>query len=543
MATPNTHLQAWALPRLKALIDYLTDEDLLQAITYSASLPDAVQAADNFKSMLGETDETLTFISDFNSRAFPPSQPAAPTPTPAQGGRGGGRGRKRGGKAINHYKQEPRRANDGQEALFANPQGVYNKKDNDLEDEYYTGSRKATPTGSLKPTPTSSARPSPSSSSTNLVSTSSYAAVSKPPTQGKLTSDLVDKKPKPAPAAAKSKQEKYVYTTSGGTAMRGATAELTDLESALRALEMSTNPTLNNRTRKLCPCQGLTHEVLQAAPNCLACGKIICLKEGLGPCTFCGAPLLSPDEVQDMVRSLREEAGKEKMAINASQNKRAEVSKTPRPFSAAPEVGRADDESLRKAQEHRDRLLGFQATSAQRTRIIDQAADFETPLTAGGLNQWATPAERALQLKRQQKQMRLVQWSAKEKYEKQRVVVAIDLSGKKVVRQMQDIEPPSDSEEEVGQETEYDHSISRGGKGKEKAGSGGMYARNPLLKGLIKPVYEAKKGSKKEMHDALAARGTGWRRVQDDLADNERVILDGGVRGIQGDKGDEIPCG
>lgn len=49
MATPNTHLQAWALPRLKALIDYLTDEDLLQAITYSASLPDAVQAADNFK--------------------------------------------------------------------------------------------------------------------------------------------------------------------------------------------------------------------------------------------------------------------------------------------------------------------------------------------------------------------------------------------------------------------------------------------------------------------------------------------------------------
>jgi len=325
--------------------------------------------------------------------------------------------------------------------------------------------------------------------------------------------------------------------------MRGATAELAEIESALQALEVSTNPTLNNRNRKLCPCQGLTHSVLQAAPNCLACGKIICLKEGLGPCTFCGAPLLSPGEVQDMIRSLREDAGREKMAINASQNKRAEVSKTPRPFSMAPEAGSAIDESLRNAQEHRDRLLEFQATSAQRTRIIDQAADFDTPLAAGGLNQWASPAERALQLKRQQKQMRLVQWNAKEAYEKQRVVVAIDLSGKKVVRKVQDIAPPSDSEEEEEDEVEYDHSIARGGKGKEKAGSGGMYARNPLLKGLIKPVYEAKAGSRKEMHDALAGRSTGWRRVQDDLTDNERVILDGGVRGIEGDMGDEIACG
>jgi len=324
--------------------------------------------------------------------------------------------------------------------------------------------------------------------------------------------------------------------------MRGVTAELTDLESALRALEMSTNPTLNNRTRKPCPCQGITHEVLQAAPNCLACGKIICLKEGLGPCTFCGAPLLSPDEVQDMVRSLREEAGREKMAINASQNKRAEVSKTPRPFSVAPEAGRAHEESLRKAQEHRDRLLEFQATGAQRTRIIDQAADFETPLSTGGLNQWATAAERALQLKRQQKQMRLMQWNAKERYEKQRVVVAIDLSGKKMVRQMQDIAPPTDSEEEVD-EVEHDLSIARGGKGKEKAGSGGMYARNPLLKGLIKPVYEVKEGSRKEIHDVLAGRGTGWRRVQDDLADNEKIILDGGVRDTGDDTGDEIACG
>jgi hypothetical protein len=424
--------------------------------------------------------------------------------------------------------------------LFANPQRVYTKKDTDLEDEYYTGtSRKSTPKPSAKPSPETSQKPSPSSSSTNLTSTASYAAISKPPTPsaapGKLTSDLLAPKKQEKP---KPKQEKYVYATTGGTAMRGATQELTDLESALRALEISTNPTLNT-ARRLCPCQGQTHEVLQAAPNCLSCGKIICLKEGLGPCTFCGAALLSSEEVQDMVRSLREAAGNEKMAINAQQNKRAEVAKTPRPFATA------DNESLRKAQEHRDRLLGFQATSAQRTKIIDQAADFETPMSAGGLNQWASPAERALQLKRQQKQMRLMEWHAKEAYEKRKVVVAIDLKGKKVVRQMQEIEQPGLSDEEEEPEVEVADEYM---KGKEKAGAG-TYSRNPLLKGLIRPVYVPKKNKGKGVDHALGSvggydSGKGWRRVQDDLRDNEDVILDGGLRGMDmTERGDEIPCG
>lgn len=438
---------------------------------------------------------------------------------------------------------------------------MYNKKDKDIEDEYYTGSsRKSTPKPEKQKQPAAEASLSSSYSSKptstpSLTSTSSYAAISKPP--GKLVSDALAPKKQQQPNQTP-KPEKYIYTTTGGTPMRGATAELTDLESALRALEISTNPTLNT-ARRLCPCQGMTHEVLQAAPNCLSCGKIICLQEGLGPCTFCGTPLLSSDEVQDMVRSLREEAGKEKMAISASQNKRAAVAKTPRPFSGAGEVGRADDPSLRKAQEHRDRLLGFQATSAQRTKIIDQAADFETP-TSTGLNQWATPSERALQLKRQQKTMRMMDWHTKEVYEKRKMVASIDLKGRRVVKEMQAIEAPEESEEE--EVVERDDSLAKGGKRTEATGGeGGMYSRNPLLKGLIKPVYTPPaKGKEKEGMDALGSiggysnlvsnvvhtsnRDTRWRRVQDDLEDNERVILDGGVQGIGNiEKGDEIPCG
>ena len=341
-----------------------------------------------------------------------------------------------------------------------------------------------------------------------------------------------------------------------GTAMRGVTTELSDLESALRALEISTNPTLSGK-RSPCPCQGTTHEVLAAAPNCLSCGKIICIREGLGPCTFCGTPLLTPDEVQAMARQLREDAGREKMVIHASQNRKAEVAaKTPRPFAAAGDVGRVlDDESLRKAQEHRDRLLGFQATSAQRTRIIDQAADFDVPTS--GANMWATPAERALQLKRQQKTMRMMDWHAKDDYEKRKVVVSIDIKGRKVVREMRKIEAPEESDdEETSGPPEIDYSLGRGGKGKAKqidGASGGTYSRNPLLAGLIKPVFvppkEKKNRQGKNAEETIQSVGGyapgKWRRVQDSLEDNENVILDGGIKGgLDGfENSDEIPCG
>jgi hypothetical protein len=247
--------------------------------------------------------------------------------------------------------------------------------------------------------------------------------------------------------------------------MRGASAELTDLESALRALEVSTDPTLNSASSK-CDCAGTKHEVFAAAPNCLCCGKIICIKEGLAPCSFCGTRLIPADELQSMVRELRDERGREKMAADRLRHKRPEVARAPKPFhsSNTSTPGTSDDEGFKKATEHRDRLLGFQATSTQRTKIIDQAADFETPMSAAGGNIWATPQERALQLKKQQKVMRQMEWDAKEAYEKRRVVVAIDLKGRKVIKEMRNIEPPqgddSADEEEV---EEYDSSLERGG--------------------------------------------------------------------------------
>ncbi|RAL61214.1 hypothetical protein DID88_010293 [Monilinia fructigena] len=78
-----------------------------------------------------------------------------------------------------------------------------------------------------------------------------------------------------------------------------------------------------------------------------------------------------------MIRTLKEEKGQEKMRLDASSHRRAEVSA---PFSQPKTMGMTPAEQ--KAKEHRDRLLGFQAQNAKRTTVRDEAADFDTSLAA-----------------------------------------------------------------------------------------------------------------------------------------------------------------
>ena len=274
------------------------------------------------------------------------------------------------------------------------------------------------------------------------------------------------------------------------------------------------------------------------------------MKEGLGPCSFCGSPLLNPDDVQAMIRELKDERGRERMAVNASANRRAEVSKKPAPFTQ-PRVGDADDgsslaDAAAKAREHRDKLLNFQAQNARRTTVRDEAADFDVSGAVTGLgSMWASPEERAKELKRQQKLMREMEWNAQPDYEKRRQVLSIDLVGGKVVRKMAAIErpvtPESDEDEGVLGETSG-NAASNGSRT-----GGGTFSANPLLGALLKPVYEIKEGNGKGKDtgepQSRRDRKKGWRRVQDDLDDNEDVILDGGIHGHVGAAGDEPECG
>lgn len=550
----------------------LPDDGLQQVLEYAATLSKE-EAAEHFSNMLGDSPQVIEFISTFNSRrADPKAKPAlkpaaasapasAPAPAPSRGqssAADGGvpkpqRGPKKKKPAI--HTPPPR-----QVASFALAPGtVYNKKDQDPE---YMAAKPGASGSSNNAhrshlAPAKSATPPPQTS--------------KPPPSaaGTLVSDLGLPKPKakstpvsrtstPGPSSSsRNAPGTTKVSITGGVPMHGTSTALADFDQAIRSLEMTTNPShasnkASTAAERRCNCVATRHPLLEAAPNCLACGKVICLKEGLGPCTFCNTPLLSSSEVQGMIRELKAERGREKMALDREAHKRADVAaNAARPFTR-PLVDKPDlTVAEAMALQHRDRLLGFQAQNARRTTVRDEAADFDVT-DAGGM--WASAEERALALKRQQKLLREMEWNARPEYEKRQQVVSIDLSGRKVLKKMAKVERPAspvEDDEEGGGAVLLNQPAAAAAEGSSSGGQGGAFSRNPLLGALIRPVYEVVEKGKGVELEGKKDRPVRWRRVQDDLDDNEGVILDGGVfgRGVgevgvgAGGAGDEPACG
>ncbi|KAF2209283.1 hypothetical protein CERZMDRAFT_86993 [Cercospora zeae-maydis SCOH1-5] len=535
-----TTLETWALPRLQQLLP-LDDESLRQIITYADSLPKD-SAADHLKNLLGDDAKSLDFIASFNMRrhhAPSPSnatrEPVARDPPPVDAA---AKPSHKSAKKKPNIHALPARQVHGRGDLT----GAYRKRD---EEHYLAGtsrqSHKYQGNLALQDEPRDAAR--------MPLMTADAAPTAQPATSKPLASDSLApaqkgmRKSSPAPKAK--------VNISGGTAMHGASTALSDLDSAIRSLEIQTNPSLTGSAddaRRKCNCMATRHPLLDMAPNCLSCGKVICVKEGLGPCTFCKSPLLSSDDVHKMLRVLKDERGEERMKSNNAAHKRAEVSQgkarafTGRdflaqassarssPLSSAPATpaGSDDEAASAKAKAHRDKLLGFQANNARRTQIHDEAADFDLP--SAGTNMWATPQERAQQLKKQQKMLREMEWNAKPEYEKRQVVASIDVKAGKVVRRMAEIEKPDfGANDDPDDETQHDVPVFNGG-----GGGGGAFSKNPLARGLIRPVAKQDPGT-----GVSREKRTMWRRVQDQ-GDNEQWILDGGIHGSQSP---DVPLG
>ncbi|KAI6812248.1 zf-C2HC5-domain-containing protein, partial [Hortaea werneckii] len=554
-------LEQWALPRLQQLLP-IDDDSLRQVIQYSESLPKDA-AADHLKNLLGDDDpKALEFISSFNLRRqnAPPSQPrptnhdrsmtpgssssTGPAEVPRQAGRGG-----RGGKKKANIHALPARQLEGS----GNVAGAYQKRD---EDDYMPKSAKARQTHKEQVADNLALRERQPDATKMPLITDDASATTKPVTSklppsaaGPMISDSLSgggQKGSSQSSRNASPAPKTKVNITGGTAMHGASTALNDLDSAIKSLEIQTNPSLSltdaeNEKRK-CNCMATRHPLLDVAPNCLDCGKIICIKQGLGPCTSCGTPLLSSEEISKVLRVLKDERGEERMKANNATHKKADVAQgKPRAFtgrdflaqasssgrssplssSAATPAGSDDEKD--KAKAHRDKLLTFQANNARRTQIHDEAADYDIPVS--GTNMWASPAERAAQLKRQQKALREMEWNAKPEWEKRQVVASIDLKGGKIVRRMAEVEKP-DFDAAEAEEPEDDFlPPAPSANGSE---SKGAFSQNPLAAGLIRPKAKEDKGkgAEREKRDT-------WRRVQMDEDDNEAWILDGGVYGGQ----------
>ncbi|KAG8168018.1 hypothetical protein KVR01_003707 [Diaporthe batatas] len=546
----------------------LPDSDCKQILDYGATLSKA-EAADHFKNLLGDSPQAIEFISSFNSRRQDPKPAPAPgpAPSPAPDSRN---------QASSDLDAVPKkqRAPKKKKAPLGTPAArqitdatpasgtVYSKKT--VEDDYIASrSGPSTPSNSNSPfvaPPPKSATPPPKKFSKQPPSAGGSLVSDRLAPKQKPKSTPTSRSSTPGPASKGNGGPVTKVSIAGGTPMHGASTALADLDAAIRSLEVTTNPSLSTSGRDVsarrCNCVATRHPLQSAAPNCLSCGKVICLKEGLGPCTSCGTPLLSSSEVQSMIQELRAERGREKQAADRQAHKRADVSATPRPFTkprtGADETGSVNEAEAR-ALEHRDRLLGFQAQNARRTTVRDEAADFDVSGAMAGFggSLWASPEDRARELKRQQKVLREMEWNARPDYEKRQQVVSIDLVGGKVVKKFVAKERPVTPDDEDGDGPLGSGAAADGileeTSANRRPGAGGTFSRNPLLGGMIKPVYDAKgKGVALEGRKDRAA--TRWRRVQDDLDDNEAVILDGGVYGGQqgaktGSAGDEPDCG
>ncbi|KAK5115121.1 hypothetical protein LTR62_001818 [Meristemomyces frigidus] len=554
-------MEAWALPRLQQLLP-LDDDSLKQILQYAESLPKDA-AAEHLKNLLGDEPRSLEFISSFNMRRqnAPSAKPqpsnssnGQSSPQPGAMPRGGGSRGGRGGKKRANIHALPPRQLEGQGQVG----GAYLKHD---EDDYIPRAersrqmhkeqmadnlaiREKAPDATQMPLITDDATPTTKPVTSKMPPSAAGLLVSDSLSTRKGASSQSSRTASPAP--------KTKINITGGTAMHGASTALSDLDSAIRSLEVQTNPSLSmsavETERRKCNCMATRHPLLDIAPNCLNCGKIICVKQGLGPCTHCGAPLLSSEEIGKVLRVLKDERGDERQKVNNATHKKADVALgkarafTGRDFlaqaststsasplsSAGPSTPvESEDEASNKAKAHRDKLLNYQANNARRTRIHDEAADYDIP--TAGTNMWASPAERAQQLKRQQKMLRENEWNARPEYEKRRVVASINVVGGKVVRRMAEVERPDFSQNsQDGAEENDDYQIPATAAG--RGDGGGAFSRNPLAAGLIRPLARVEEGKA-----VVREKETMWRRVQmDGDADNEGWILDGGVYGERG---------
>ncbi|KND87098.1 Uncharacterized protein C1A6.01c [Tolypocladium ophioglossoides CBS 100239] len=529
-----------SLSQLSQLLP-LPDEDLRQVLDYAATLSKP-EAAAHFSNLLGDSPLASNFVSSFNSHR---KEPRAATAQPSGSGSDATDGVPKAKHAPKKKKPAIRTPQARQVEEYEGPASkAYSKKGQDLE---YIPQRASAPSSNHASRSATPPVQAPVQQPPKQHASSTGFLISDTPSKSKAKSNPSSRSSTPKPSSGNNTK----ISIAGGTPMAGQSTALADLDAAIRALEITTNPSLESGKRRKCNCVAMRHPLQSAAPNCLSCGKVICMKEGLGPCTFCGSPLFKSDEVQAMIRELKDERGREKMAANASAHRRADVAKTPAPFTKPRGGGVGEDDSLddpaTKAREHRDKLLNFQAQNARRTTVRDEAADFDmSGAMTGTGSMWASPEERAKELKRQQKLMREMEWNAQPDYEKRRQVISIDLVGGKVVRKMAAAERPvtPDSEEDeaanrvIGETTGNAKGASRGG---------GAFSGNPLLGALMRPVFEPPKGKGKDTGErgGRAERKKGWRRVQHDLDNNEEVILDGGVYGYSGGggAGDEPACG
>ncbi|KAG0210859.1 hypothetical protein BGX28_008826 [Mortierella sp. GBA30] len=309
-------------------------------------------------------------------------------------------------------------------------------------------------------------------------------------------------------------------------AKKTAAEPLSELEKAIRAIDLATESVNAAKERKPCYCLATKHKLNVFAPNCLNCGKIICALEGPGPCTYCGNPVVSIDQQQAMILELkREKAALAKQQQMATAKRRAKATAvstagyasklgggmTSATGTAGGWVGldgsdaMTEEEELEEAkkaslaQAHKDRLLEYDRTSARRSHVIDQATDFVLP--GDRPNLWLTEEERQDEAAKARQNLEKAT-AAASGYQRAKVMT-IDVVNRRVVVEAAATSHIDEDEDDAVPEpvNKFDKAKSTSISGGDKhGGRGGTFAMNPLLRLGETPTFiplRAKSAEKK----------------------------------------------
>lgn len=348
--------------------------------------------------------------------------------------------------------------------------------------------------------------------------------------KGSTTSDLLDLTPK--------RKEKIVIKKQADNQKVKNIAEIEEILSKIEVMNSLKNDIKGNRDIRVCNCMATKHPLFEMYPNCLNCGKIICEREGPQPCSFCGTPLMTEEESEHIKELLLEQKeqlieepedkttakpkGKKKNVMkislgNVGQNnfkvqeqfykmvsqqdvekvqnaKQEEEEKKQQKFNEDEikywnEVKDKDPE-LVKAEERLEMLLNFQDNGTERTKIIDNAADFESPLTSGSL--WASPLERALQLKRQQKQAQRLDELEKQRTGRGEVKVDLIIENGKAIMRRTNVEDSFYEEDNLSDDEDIKEMKKQARKAAEEKQDSDVlpyYDYNEISKSYVKPTY------------------------------------------------------
>lgn len=221
---------------------------------------------------------------------------------------------------------------------------------------------------------------------------------------------------------------------------------LQEIDDVLKILDLTSDNSQNPKSL-LCDCQGNIHPLFEVVPNCLSCGKIICIKEGINfnDCSYCNEELIPINERLKLIELLNFE--KQKLLSKDSRSKTKPIVK-PKTYKISSGAGvnlfneqdrlfdkvekdrlsvlekesqevleniskkptNESDSELQLAYERLETLLHFQDTSTERMKIIDNASDFSMDNNIGI---WGSVYEKALMLKKQQRNLR--RWEKLEK--------------------------------------------------------------------------------------------------------------------------------